>query len=107
MSDINFLPYETVSLDAGTTSASVAFVLPASRDNCVEVMVTNEGVSTAFIAFGKGSATATLPGSDGTTQATPVLAGETMVLRKDRADTCAAITRSGTTTLYFTAGKGN
>jgi hypothetical protein len=107
MSDIPFLAYETVPLDAGTSSSSVTFSLPASRDNCLEVMITNEGTATAFLAFGSGSATATLPGTTGTMDATPILAGETMVLRKDRADTCAAITRSDTATLYFTAGKGN
>jgi UDP-N-acetylglucosamine:LPS N-acetylglucosamine transferase len=39
--------------------------------------------------------------------ATPVLAGETMVLTKGGALTVSAITATGNATVYFTSGSGN
>lgn len=96
-----------MSLNAQTTSVSVSFSLSqsASYPDC---MVTNAGTQTAFVSFGSGNSTlATLPGL-GVVTATPVLAGESAILRKGvGTSTCAAITLSGSTTLYFTAGQGN
>jgi hypothetical protein len=103
----NFTPGETVSLAAQTTSGSVTFSLAQSA-NYPDVMITNAGAQAVFIAFGNGPSTvAALPGA-GVTAAVPVLAGETMILRKGIGNaTCAAITSTGTSTLYFTAGQGN
>lgn len=104
----NFAPHETIPLPAGTSSASQAFKLAGSalqRD----AMICNTGSVTAFIAFGKGSATATVPGTSGTTKATPIPPGAIMVLHKNlngENDTVAAITASGSAQLYITAGTG-
>jgi hypothetical protein len=112
---LNFSAYETVPLSVTNTSSSVSFALPASATDCRDCMVSNAGSTIAFVGFylkntpstqANFGTTAQLPGITGTLQATPILAGETMVLTKDKADTCIAIS-SGTTTLYFTAGKGN
>jgi hypothetical protein len=108
--DLQFLDYETVPLNAGTTTSSVKFKLPASQSDNQQCSVYNEGTVTAFVAFGDGSATAVLPDVTGTVGATPVGGGETVVFTKNRtsrgADTCAAIVKTGNAQLYFTAGKG-
>ena len=108
---INSQPGETVPLSVTSTSSSVAFALPASAKN-YDVIVTNSGSKTAFIAFGKGTATAQVPGTGGTNNATPVLAGAIYTFQKNSdavfADTCAAICGgSDTTTLYFTSIQGS
>ncbi len=103
----NFTPGETVVLTAQSTSASVSFALAqsASYPDC---MIANAGSATAFVAFGIGaSCTAGTPGA-GALNAVPVLPGESLILRKGVGCTsCAAVTSSGSTTLYFTAGQGN
>lgn len=108
--NFNFSDGETIPLNAGTTTSSAQFKLPESW-RARDVLVYNEGTVTAFIGSGNGSATAQLPGTTGTKNATPVLAGSIMTLRKNKfakdVDTVAAITRSGTTQLYFTAGTGS
>lgn len=113
--DLQFLDYETVPLTVTTTSASVKFKLPGSISDCQQVMVANEGLVTAFVAFGDSASntltiTAVTPATTGTVNCTPIMAGETLILTKNRtsrgADTCAAITASGNTNLYFTSGKG-
>jgi hypothetical protein len=116
---LNFDPYETVQLAATTSSAGVSFILPASWTDCPDVMVSNAGTTTAFVGFYQKYAPSTqandgtaaqVPGTGsapGTLQATPVLAGETMVLTKKRADTCVGLMATGTGTIYFTCGKGN
>lgn len=105
---------ETVPLSVTSVSSSVAFYLPASAKNN-EVLVTNSGTVTAFINFGlasAGSVTAQLPGTNGTTGATPILGGAIYTFQKQsdnqQADTCAAIcSGSGTTVLYFTSCQGS
>jgi hypothetical protein len=110
----NFLPYETVPLSASTTSSQVVFYLPQSAIND-SVMIANSGTVTAFYVCGytnsgANTITATVPGTNGTIKSTPILAGEISVFKKNtganNSDTCAAITSSSTTTLYFTSGQG-
>lgn len=102
---------ETVPLTVTQTSTSVAFFLPASALN-YDVIVTNAGSKTAFVAFGVGATTATVPGTNGTKNAMPVLAGAIYTFQKNsdalKCDTCAGIC-SGTdsTTLYFTSIQGS
>ncbi len=103
----NFTPGETLVLTAQSTSASVSFSLAqsASYPDC---MVTNAGGQTAFVAFGVGTSTAAATPAAGALNAVPVLAGESIILRKGvGSSSCAAIAPSGSTTLYFTAGQGN
>lgn len=102
---------ETVPLSVTTSSSSVAFALPSSKKN-YDVIVQNAGSATAFVTFGDGSATATLPGTSGTLNAFPILAGAIYTLQKNsnaiNTDTCAAICASGqSTTLYFTSVQGS
>lgn len=105
---------ETVPLSVTQTSTSVAFFYPASKINN-DVIIQNLGPSTAFFAFGLASAgavTAQLPGTNGTLNATPILAGAIFTMQKQSdnqlADTCAAICASGqTATLYFTSIQGS
>lgn len=103
---------ETVPLSASSTSSNVLFNKPSSIKS-YDVIITNAGTKTAFIGFGVGSATAAqLPGTNGTTNATPILGGEVLTLQKNTesvlADTCAAITSGAdTTTLYFTVIQGS
>lgn len=113
---MNDLLGETVPLIIGTgnVSVSVVFALLASKKN-YDVMVTNAGTKPAFIAFGDsadGALTATVPGTTGTTKATPILGGAIYNFQKNtdakQADTCAAICASGdNTTLYFTSVQGS
>lgn len=105
----NFLPYETIPVTASSSSSSAAFTLAQSLVND-SVMIANVGSVTAFVAFGVGSATAQLPAA-GHNNATPIPPGAIMVLKKNlggkQADTCAAITSSGSAQLYFTSGEGS
>lgn len=108
---INGQAGETVPLAVGTTSASVTFFLLPQSANNYDVLITNAGAKTAFFGFGIGSATAQLPGTGGTTNATPILAGATYTWQKSsdasKTDTCAAIVASGTTQIYFTSIQGS
>jgi hypothetical protein len=103
----NFTPGETVSLAVQSSSASVSFSLAQSA-GYPDCMVTNAGSQAAFVAFGIGASTVAGTPGVGALNATPVLGGETMILRKGVGNiTCAALTLAGSTTLYFTAGQGN
>lgn len=103
---------ETVPLSVTSTSANVTFYLPASALN-YDCIVTNAGTKVAFINFGIGSSTtATVPGTNGTTGAMPILPGAIYTFQKSsdaiKTDTCAAICGgSDTTTLYFTSVQGS
>jgi hypothetical protein len=97
----NFTPGETIPVNATTSGASVSFSLAQSA-NYPDVLVTNAGDVIAFVGFG---AAAQVPSG---TNATPVMAGETMVFRKGIGVTqCSGITGSGSAQLYFTAGEGS
>lgn len=111
---MNSQPGETVPLSVTATTGHVEFFLPASKLN-YDVIVTNAGSKTAFINFGDslvGTVTATVPGTNGTIKATPVLAGAIYTFQKNtdalKCDSCAAICGgSDTTTLYFTSVQGS
>lgn len=109
---INSMFGETVPLSVTSTSTNVTFALPASKAN-YDVIVTNAGLKAAFINFGIGSGViATVPGTTGTTGATPILPGAIYTFQKNsdaiKADTCAAICGgSDSTTLYFTSVQGS
>lgn len=108
---LNAQPGETVPLSVTATSGSVAFALASSKLNA-DIVVYNAGTKTAFIAFGDGATTAVVPGTSGTVNATPILAGAIMTFQKNtdalKCDTCAAICGgSDTTSLYFTSIQGS
>jgi hypothetical protein len=100
----NFTPGETIPLTATTTSASASFALVQSVAY-TDCMITNAGSVMAYVGF--GSASAQIPSMNGTSNATPVPPGGTVVLRKGNSTQCSAICASGTAQLFFTAGQGS
>lgn len=109
----NFMPVgETIPLNATSTSSYATFQSNVSSSQ-PDVLITNAGANVAFVGFGLASkgVTAYLPSTSGAFNATPVQPGNSMVFAKSQtqpnADTCAAITGTGTTQLYFTAGVGS
>jgi hypothetical protein len=99
----NFTPGETVPLTASTSEATVSFNLVESA-NYPDCMITNAGSVIAFVGFG---AAAAQPGA-GIINSTPILAGETIVLRKGiGVAQCSTIAPAGSAQLYFTAGEGS
>lgn len=111
---INSQAGETVPLAVTATSGHVEFALAASKLN-YDVIVTNAGTKTAFIAFGDstaGTVVAVVPGTTGTLNATPILAGAIYTFQKNtdalKCNSCAAICGGAdTTTLYFTSVQGS
>lgn len=95
----NFTPGETISVVAGTSSVSNTFSLAQSA-NYPDVLVINAGLNVAFVAFGGA---ANLTGAN----ATPVLPGDTMVLRKGMGVTsCSAITLQAQRRCISPPGRG-
>lgn len=84
----------TVNIVASSTTASAALDVFSSA-----VRVANTGTVPVFIRFG-GSAVVATTGN------MPVLPGTVEVFTKGAYDRVAAITASGTATIYFTAGEG-
>ncbi len=93
----NFEPIEgqTKTISASSSSSSITLV-PTTTD----YMLTNAGAGTAFFRTGTTSATALVTD-------TPILAGAILTLRKPLNNyTVAAITATGTATVYVTPGNG-
>jgi len=81
------------------TAASASATLSAPQVFASQMMVTNAGSTAAYMRWGAGSQTAQITD-------TPILPGSCQVLSKGAADTVAAITGAGTTTLYVSPGEG-
>lgn len=79
---------------AGVTSTSVTL-----RRDSLSMAVYNSGTTLAFIRWGYGAQTALNPDF-------PIPPGYLMILDKPGANTFAAITPAGTTTLYISQGSG-
>lgn len=90
----NFVPSTTTSVSATTSSARALVGAGPS------VRLYNAGSATVFVAFGTDSVTAT-------TSDMPVPAGTIEVLERGANTHLAALTASGTATLYVTAGLGS
>lgn len=84
----------TSNVVASTTSATAAM-----DANALVVRVYNSGSVTAFIRFGRTTATAT-------TSDMPLPPGAVETFSKGSYDVLAAITASGTATVYVTSGEG-
>ena len=96
------IPGSTISISATTSSASAAFKI--SRTDRFQVRLYNAGAATVFVNRGGSSVAAT-------TSSMPIPSGAVEVLTFDNhpADPVthvAAITASGTATLYATQGEG-
>lgn len=105
----NFVPQLSASLAAGATSASVTFT-PLTGVIRITYMIANKGTTGAYIAWGKGSATAVA--SSGTPAANCQYIGAGNVLTLDfqastgPVDTIAAIRETSDTTLEISLGYG-
>jgi len=84
------------SISATTTSASAATALDTTL---TELYIVNEGPATAFVRWGVGAQTAALTDF-------PIPSGSAQVVRKDVADTVAAITEASTATVRIIPGFG-
>lgn len=89
-----FSPISTVSLAVTTTTGRVATVGDAST-----IRIYNAGTATVFVKFGGSSVTAA-------TTDMPIPAGVVETFRTGTLTHVAAITASGTATLYVTSGEG-
>ena len=90
-----FAPGATATINATTTSASASV-----NANVTTLEVQNAGSAAAFIRVGTGAQTAVATDY-------PILAGQSKLITKAiGADTVAAITGTGTTTIYVTSGEG-
>lgn len=90
----------TVNLSVTTATGSVARTL-SGHVGGDEVRVANTGTAVAFVEFGASGITASV------TTSFPVLPGTAEVFSVNPLQTnVAAITASGTTTLYITTGRG-
>lgn len=88
----------TAQIAATTSTGSVAL-----GGSGPQIEVTNEGPNTAFVAFGGSGVTAAAA------TGYPVLAGQSKAVssgKKTSVTHAAAITASGTATVYFTMGDG-
>lgn len=87
----------TVTISATTTSAATALV----SSGRTQVLVYNAGSSTVFLEFGTSAVAAVVASG------LPVPSGAILVLSVDPTVThVAAITGSGTATVYVTVGRG-
>jgi hypothetical protein len=87
----------SVNVAAGTVSANVQV---QSGQNARHIRVANSGSVTVFVEFGTTNSTAA-----SLTTSVPVLAGSVEIFSAPY-EYAAAITASGTATVYFTPGEG-
>lgn len=94
-------PSGTVSISAGTASAT-ALLTTASLPGNISVRVHNNSTATtSFVEFGTtGTLTAI------TTTSIPIPPGAIEIFNIDQCGYVAAVTASGTGTIYFTKGYG-
>jgi hypothetical protein len=96
MNILPLTPGATVSIAAGTTTANVALTGTGEQ-----LELNNTGSVTVFVKLGGTTVEAAVTDY-------PVLSGQCkLISRNPDSDTrCAAITASGTATLYITVGRG-
>lgn len=104
----SFSPYaKTGALSVGTASTSAAIPLPGSAVGWShEVLVTNAGTNTVFVAFGGSGVTAAVPVAGTPADGVAVAAGQTQAFSLNASSYIAAIASTGTNLVYFTAGVG-
>lgn len=91
---------KTKSISVTSTTASVTLDATDSGTGNMVMRIANAGTATAFVRWGNGAQTALVTDL-------PILSGTVEVFSKtDNVDTVAAITSSGTATLYITCGEG-
>jgi hypothetical protein len=110
----NSLFSETIPLNVTQTSTSQVFALTTSI-NAYDCLAVNMGPGLVFFTSGNsknGAVVATVPGTTGTVNATPIPSGAVYTFQKQSdnatADTMAAIcSGTATATIYFTAIQGS
>ena len=96
----------TVSLSAGISTSAIQFKAPGTSIATLRrVRVFNGGTVPAFVEFGGSAVTASVP-SGSTGGGVPVAPGSIEMFTAAGADYVAAITSSGSATLYLTPGEG-
>lgn len=95
MSAFNFIAGSTQTINATTTSANT--VLGAAATGALQIA--NTGTTVAFVALGTSAQTASATSY-------PILPGATVVISGGGATNIAAMTASGTATLYVSRGTG-
>lgn len=99
-------PASTTSISATTTTSRVAIAFSNPDYARCQVQIINTGTGTVFVAFGDGTVTATVP-NGATAGSIPIGAGQNVLFTLRRGETnVAAITASGTATVYVTPGEG-
>lgn len=103
----NFQPVgNTVVFDGTSTSGAKEIALPTNA-TATDVLITNGGAKTAFIAFGTATLTAVVPTSGAAANGWPILPGAIMVLDRVVNTWVAVVCAAGeTTTIYVTPGVG-
>lgn len=102
----NFNTVETLKLAAvGTGGSSGNFVAEGKLYEAIHCRIVNTGNAVALVMFKQGSAP-TVPNANPYGKATVVEPGADLIINKGMADYFAAITESGTTDLWFSAGYG-
>jgi len=99
-----FTPYAASTQALSVSSASARVALPLSTRQVMITTIVNDPM--CFVEFGTSGVTAVVP-SGGTVGATPVNGGDAQMFSVPlNATHVAAITASGTATLYITPGEG-
>lgn len=88
------------TLSAGTTSSRVQ-VYSANQTVDKDIMIANEGTATVFVNLGDSSVTAVAPDN------MPVLSGAAVIVKAAQFTHVAAVTASGTATVYVKTGNGS
>lgn len=99
-----FAPYAAGTQALAVTNSSGRIALPANTRQVMLTTIANDAI--IFVEFGGSSVTAVVP-SGGTLGGTPVNGGDAQMFSvPPNATYVAAITSSGTATLYITPGEG-
>jgi hypothetical protein len=97
----------TVSISTTTVSQTVALVVNTGSRTSFSLRIKNiDASNVAYVRFGAASIAATVP-SGGTGGSMPIGAGETVgITIPGNTTNVAAVTSTGTATVYFTPGEG-
>lgn len=106
-SPINFGTVELQILSVTGSNSQGSFSGAGAGLNVIDCMVYNGGTAGAYIVFSQGTAaTAVNAGSASGTAQTYIAPGAYVMVKKGQANFFAAITDTGTATLYLHAGRG-
>jgi hypothetical protein len=97
----------TVAVNASAVSSSVPLADSKTGSDDRDYRIRNTGTVDVFIVFGGSDVAAVIPAVGSPANGIPIGAGHTEAFRAPAGNThLAAITASGTATLYITTGRG-